>query len=265
MIAQPVVAEFSGRVAVITGAGSGIGRASALALAERGAAVVIVDRILESAEETADTVLAAGGKAFAVTADVALPEGVDLFTATAVERFGRLDVLHANAAVQWFGNVLDCTDEQWDRMFAVNLRGIFLAARRCIPEMLNSGGGSIVATCSDCAIRTSPQAAAYTATKTGLIGLIRSIAVDFGPHGIRANLVTPGLTDTPGLRALYSQGTRTPEEGMGRAAALSPLGRVGTPEDLGEAVAFLCSDRAKFITGANLIVDGGMTVTYGID
>ena len=229
MIAQPLVAEFSGRVAVITGAGSGIGRASALALAERGAAVVIVDRILESAEETADTVLAAGGKAFAVTADVALPEGVDLFTATAVERFGRLDVLHANAAVQWFGNVLDCTDEQWDRMFAVNLRGIFLAARRCIPEMLNSGGGSIVATCSDCAIRT------------------------------------PGLTDTPGLRALYSQGTRTPEEGMGRAAALSPLGRVGTPEDLGEAVAFLCSDRAKFITGANLIVDGGMTVTYGID
>ena len=148
---------------------------------------------------------------------------------------------------------------------AVNLRGVYLLARRALPEMRRAGGGSFVATCSDCAVRTCNVAAAYVAAKAGLIGLVRSIAVDFGQFGIRANLVTPGVTDTPGLRRLYTVGDRTPEEGISRAAALSPLGRVGTPRDLADAVAFLMSDRAQFITGANLMVDGGMTVTYRAD
>ncbi len=260
-----VAPELAGRVAIVTGAGRGIGRASALALAARAAAVVAADVRADSAEATAELIREQGGDARGVAADIADEADIDGLVTTALDEYGRVDALHANAAIQWFGTILDCPPEQWDRTFAVNLRGVYLIARRCIPEMVRNGGGAIVATSSDCAIRTCAQAAAYVSAKSGLNGLIRSIAVDFGSRGIRANIVTPGVTDTPGLRGLYSEGDRTPEEGIARAAALSPLGRIGRPEDLAEAVAFLCSDRAQFITGANLMVDGGMTVTYGAD
>jgi NAD(P)-dependent dehydrogenase (short-subunit alcohol dehydrogenase family) len=260
--AQAVPQELAGRIAIVTGAGSGIGRASARALAARAATVVAVDRAGDAAQATAAE-LATPGRA--LEADIADESAVARVIEATVAEFGGVDLLHANAAVQWFGTVLDCTPDQWDQTFAVNLRGVFLMARACLPEMVRRGGGVIVATSSDCAIRTCAQAAAYVSSKAGLIGLVRSIAVDFGPENIRANLVTPGVTDTPGLRRLYSEGDRTPEEGMGRAASLSPLGRVGLPEDLADAVAFLCSERARFITGANLMVDGGMTVTYGAD
>lgn len=256
--------ELAGRTALVTGAGSGIGRASAVALAAAGAAVAAVDRDADAAAATCAMLIGAGAEAIGVNADCGDERDIDRAVTAAVDRFGGLDVVHANAAVQWFGDVLECTPEQWDAMFAVNLRGVWLLARRSVPE-LRRKGGAFIATGSDCAIRTSPQAAAYTAAKAGLIGLIRSIAVDFGADGVRANLVTPGVTDTPGLRRLYSQDGRTPEEGIGRAAGLSPLGRVGRPDDLADAVVFLASDSARFVTGANLMVDGGMTVTYAAD
>lgn len=257
--------ELQDRVALVTGGGSGIGRASALAMAAQGAGLVVVDRDLDAAAAVAAEVDPSGARVLPLDADVADPEALARVVEAGVERFGRIDAVHANAAVQWFGDALECTMEEWERTLAVNLTGVLHLARAVIPEFRRVGGGALIATCSDCAIRTCNTAMAYTVAKTGLIGLIRSIAVDFGPDGVRANLVTPGVTDTPGLRRLYSLGGSDPEDGIARAAALSPLGRIGTPDDLGEVVAFLASDRARFITGENVMVDGGMTVTYGAD
>jgi NAD(P)-dependent dehydrogenase (short-subunit alcohol dehydrogenase family) len=260
-----VTSELDGDVVLVTGAGSGIGRASALALAAAGASVTVVDLDAGRAEQTAEAIRRDGGIAVAVAVDAAGEDGVDQMVRSALDEFGKLNHVHANAAVQWFGTVLECTCEEWDRMFALNLRGVFLLARRAIPELIRSGGGSLTATSSDCAVRTSSRAAAYTATKAGLNGLVRSIAVDFGAGGIRANTVTPGVTDTAGLRRLYGEGGADVDERIERAASLSPLGRIGRHEDVADVVVFLCSERARFITGSDVIVDGGMTVTYGAD
>ncbi len=247
-----------GRVALVTGAGSGIGRASALALGAAGATVIAFDRDADAAAAT----VAELPLGRSVSGDAASDEDIKRAVAVAADDLGRLDIVHANAAVQFFGNAVECTVDEWDAMFGVNLRGVWLLARAALPAM--GPGGVFLATSSDCAIRTSRRATAYTAAKAGLNGLIRSIAVDFGAQGIRANCVTPGVTDTPGLRRLYGLDGDA-EDGIARAAGLSPLGRIGRPEDLGDVVTFLAGDDARFITGANIMVDGGMTVTYGAD
>ncbi len=257
--------EFQGRVAVITGGASGIGRATAEAFSARGASVVVVDWKADAARAVAAGLEAAGRPAIGVHADVSQEPDVEAMARRAVEAFGRIDFLFANAAVHSFGTVLTTSPRDWDHMMGVNLRGPFLCARAVLPEMIRIGGGVIVGTSSDCAIRTCGASAAYVAGKHGLDGLIRSIAVDFGPQGIRANIVVPGVTDTPGLNAAYSTEGHDPVAGKARAAALSPLGRIGQPRDLAETVTFLCSDRAAFITGATIMVDGGMTVTYGAE
>ena len=257
--------EFLGRVAVITGGASGIGRATADAFSARGATVVVVDWKPDAVQAVAAGLRSAGRPSLALCLDVSRESDVDAMARSAVDTFGRIDYLFANAAVHSFGTVLTTSPADWDRMFGVNLRGPFLCARAVLPEMIRGGGGVIVGTSSDCAVRTCAASASYVASKLGLVGLMRSIAVDFGPQGIRANVIVPGVTDTPGLDAAYSTDGRDPVAGKAQAAALSPLGRIGRPGDVAEAVTFLCSDRAAFITGATIVVDGGMTVTYGAD
>jgi NAD(P)-dependent dehydrogenase (short-subunit alcohol dehydrogenase family) len=257
--------EFAGRVAIVTGGGSGIGRATAEVFAERGAAVAVVDWNGEAAATVAAAIRVAGGQAIPITADVGQEADVDRMAGAVVDAFGRIDILFANAAVHRFGSVLTTPPGDWDRMFAVNLRGAFLCARASLPSMIARGGGVIVGTSSDCAVRTCAQSVGYVASKLGLIGLMRSIAVDFGAQGVRANVVVPGVTDTPGLHRAYSAEGHDEATGIAKAAALSPLGRIGNARDVAETVAFLCSDRAAFITGATIVVDGGMTVTYGAD
>jgi NAD(P)-dependent dehydrogenase (short-subunit alcohol dehydrogenase family) len=185
--------------------------------------------------------------------------------AAAVASFGGLDVVVLNAGISMFGDILETSVADWDRINGVNLRGTFLCLRACLPLLVERGKGVVLGTSSDVAIRTSPRNAAYIPTKLGIIGLMRSVAVDFGARGIRANAVVPGVTETPGLHGWYSLEQRTPATSMAQAAALSPLGRVGQPEDVADVVTFLVSDRARFITGATIVVDGGMTVTYGAD
>jgi NAD(P)-dependent dehydrogenase (short-subunit alcohol dehydrogenase family) len=258
--------ELAGKVAIVTGGGSGIGRATSEAFATLGASVVVVDREGDRAAEVAEAISRDGHPSISVAADVAKEEDCERFSQRALQQFGQIDILFANAGVAGFGgDLLTVTLDQWDTMLSINLRGAFLSVRACLAEMVRAGSGVICVTSSDCAIRTCYKSAAYNISKHGTIGLARSIAVDFGHLGVRANAVIPGVTETDGLRKWYSVDGQTVEGGMANAAALSPLGRVAQPEDVADVVTFLCSDRARFITGATIVVDGGMTVTYGAD
>jgi NAD(P)-dependent dehydrogenase (short-subunit alcohol dehydrogenase family) len=196
--------------------------------------------------------------------DVAEEGGAQELADTARTRYGRVDFLFANAASHHFGTILETPLDEWNLMLQSTLTSVYLSIRACLPLLIESGRGAVVATSSDCAIRTCSDSVAYVAAKSGVIGLVRSVAVDYGPV-VRANIVTPGVTDTPGLRHAYSTGGRTPDEGLAKAASLSPLARVADSAEIAAAVVFLCGDQASFVTGANLIVDGGMTVTYGAD
>lgn len=256
--------RLAGRRVLVTGAGSGIGRAAALRLAEDGASVAVVDKRGETADETAAAIKDAGGTGLALTCDVSRESDVEAAAAAAAEAFGGLDGLFANAGTAGAGWIHETTLEDWESVLRVNLTGVFLCAKHVIPHMLAAGGGSVVTTGSiaSLVVGAGGSAASYAASKGGVLQLTKQIAVDYGSQGIRANCVCPGAVGTnlgahsreDGARAQTPPGKRLP-----RPRGWAPLARVADPAELGSVVAFLLSDDASFMTGSAVMVDGGYT------
>jgi 3-oxoacyl-[acyl-carrier protein] reductase len=254
--------RLQGLVAVITGAGSGIGRASALEFSREGACVLAADLNLASAEETADLVRSGEGEAEAVAVDVTRYDQVEHMVQVAVDRFGRLDVLFNNAGLpQAFTPIEDSSDELFDRIFDVNVRGVFYGCRAAIPRMKAQGGGVILNTASTAGIRPRPGLAVYNASKGAVITLTKSLAVELAPHRIRVVSICPVATDTPMLPSFIGVEKGADEaEGRRRFIGTIPWGRLNLPEDIARAAVFLASSDAEMVTGTAFEVDGGRDV-----
>jgi 3-oxoacyl-[acyl-carrier protein] reductase len=254
--------RLDGFVAVITGAGSGIGQASALEFAREGARVVVADIAAASAETTVQQVRAAGGQAEPIIVDVTRYDQVERMVQTAVERFGRLDVLFNNAGLpQAFTHFEDSTDALFDRIFNVNVKGVFYGCRAAIPQMKAQGGGVILNTASTAGIRPRPGLAVYNASKGAVITLTKSLAVELAPHRIRVVSICPVATDTPMLPGFIGVDQGADEaEGRRRFIGTIPWGRLNRPEDLARAAVFLASADAEMVTGTAFEVDGGRDI-----
>jgi NAD(P)-dependent dehydrogenase (short-subunit alcohol dehydrogenase family) len=244
--------DFTGKVALVTGAGSGIGRASALTFAAHGAMVVVSDIATEGGEETVRCIVAAGGEATFIRADVSRAGDVAALVEATIARYGRLDCAHNNAGILGpLGSLLDCSDEAFDRIMAVNLRGIWHCLWAELPTMLKQGGGAIVNTASGAGLHGNHLMAAYSASKHGVVALTRSAAQEFAGRGIRINAVCPAAIETPMVEQAFT------EELKAATAARYPMGRLGKTEEVAWAAVWLCSAAASFITGVALPVDGG--------
>jgi NAD(P)-dependent dehydrogenase (short-subunit alcohol dehydrogenase family) len=249
--------QFAGRVAFITGAGSGIGRATALAFAAQGAAVAVSDVAEKDLHETAQLIEDQGGQALPVLCDVARSDDVAAAVAAAVRQFGRLDFAFNNAGVeQPVAPLHEISDKQWDRIIDINLRGVFYGMKHEVPAMLATGGGAIVNTSSGAGVIGIAGQSAYAASKHAVIGLTKAAALDYAAAGVRVNAVCPGIIETP-MMDRFSGGT---EEGRQRVIGQEPVGRMGRPEEIASAVLWLCSDLGAFTVGHALVVDGGQTV-----
>ncbi len=252
--------KLSGKVAVITGAGSGIGRAAAELFAREGAEVALVDLNAQAAAAAAGQITDAGGRALAVGADVADTAQVDLAFRQISGEFGRIDVLYNNAGVNSAGSVVDATDEDWDRCFAVNAKGTFLCSRAAGRLMVAAGGGSIVNQGSVAAVVGIANFASYCASKGAVVALTRSMSVDLAPRNVRVNVICPGTVYTPLMEPmLRARGNGDLAAGLAMTTAKYPIGRLGTPAEIAAVALFLASDDSSFLTGSVITADGGMT------
>lgn len=240
------------KVALITGGGSGIGRATCLLFAREGAKVVVADYVAEGGNETVRQITAAGGEAVFVQADVAKSLDVQNMIATTVKTYGGVDVLFNNAGIEGpSAKIANYREEDWDRVIAIDLTAVYLGMKYVIPEMLKQGGGVIISTASVAGLVGFPGSGAYAAAKAGVINLTRMVAIEYADKNIRVNCICPGIIETPMVDRVM--GNR-PREGVVKA---EPIGRLGKPEDIANAALFLACDESSFATGAPFIIDGG--------
>jgi NAD(P)-dependent dehydrogenase (short-subunit alcohol dehydrogenase family) len=247
---------IQGRRALVTGAASGMGAASAELLAAEGAAVVLADLDEAGAEAGAEAIRAAGGKAVALRCDVASSSDVKAAVGAAMDHFGGLDIVVNCAGIIRRASVVETTEDEWDRVMAVNIGSVFLTGKHAVPVMATGGGGSIVNISSGWGLKGGPDAASYCASKGAVVNLTRAMAIDHGPQGIRVNCICPGDTDTPMLRSEAHQ-LGLDETAFLEESAERPLNRLGTGEDIARAVLYFASDDSAWVTGSTLVVDGG--------
>jgi 3-oxoacyl-[acyl-carrier protein] reductase len=248
------------RIAVVTGAGSGIGRATALMFAREGARVAFVDLAEATAKATAEEIERAGGQALAIRADVSKASDNEAVISQTVARWGRLDVFFANAGVPQFPTPIEDVEEAtFDRIMSVNVKGVFLGAKYALRVMKRQKSGVFLVTASTSAIRPRPGVQSYSASKGAVVTLVKSLALESAPFGVRVVAIAPVATETPML-ATFMGKTAVDEEGMTRYRATVPLGRLNTPDDLAKAAVFLASDDAAMITGTCVEVDGGRCI-----
>lgn len=246
--------KLANKTALITGAGSGMGRVAAMLFAKEGARVACIDINENAAGETAKAIAAAGGKACAFKADVSKGADANAMVAAAVEQLGPPNILYNNAGIEGASNfVANMPEEDFDRVIAINLRGVWLGMKYALPHMVKNGGGSIINTASIAGLVGLRGSAAYCAAKAGVIALTRVAALEYGRYNIRVNAICPGAIDTPMVQRIGGVGERAINR-------VSTLGRIGKPEEIAQMALFLASDDASFATGASFIVDGGWTV-----
>jgi meso-butanediol dehydrogenase/(S,S)-butanediol dehydrogenase/diacetyl reductase len=246
------------KVAIVTGGASGIGRATARLFASEGAKVVVADLSADAAQDVAREIESDGAQALAVATDVADTASVQAMVEQTVDRFGRIDVLFSNAGYGFAGSVVDTEVDAWDRVMAVNGRGVYLCAKYVVPHMVAGGGGSIINTASTGSVVGIRERAAYCASKGAVSSLTRCMAVDHAADNIRVNAICPGTIDSPYHDAIAAK-IDDPQAFRVQLAARQLLNRLGAPEEIASAVLFLASDEASFVTGALFLVDGGMT------
>ncbi len=251
--------KLKNKVAIITGSGSGIGRTTALLFAAEGASVVVVDIESGPAEETVELIREKGHKAISVKTDVSKGSDVEAMVARTIHEYGKIDILFNNAGIDIAKSVVETTEEEWDRTLNINLKGIFWGCKFCLPIMMEDGGGIIVNTASILAHVASPNQAAYSASKGGIVALTRQIAYDYAQYDVRANCISPGDVMTPMAENFFAS-CEDPAERMKFFTDRYPMKRFAQPSEIARVALFLASDDSSFITGQVIKVEGGFSI-----